>query len=120
MESPSELVAEALICATETMSTDEWYRAWPVERTIMLRISSKRVKEVVDRVRPPAAMRLRRNFWADSSNEAVAQRLKHILLQLAARAAGCRITTLELCGVSYGGKKGHEAFALRLAGVLAQ
>jgi hypothetical protein len=52
MEPPSKLVAEAFICALETMSTDEWYRAWSAERTIMLWMTSKRVKEVVDRVRP--------------------------------------------------------------------
>jgi Ran GTPase-activating protein (RanGAP) involved in mRNA processing and transport len=120
MEPPSELVAEAFICALETMSTDERYRDWPAERTIMLRMTSKRVKEVVDRFRAPAIMRMRRNLCIQYNNFSFAERLERILLQLAARAASCRITTLELCDVSCGGRKGHEAFALRLAGVLAQ
>jgi len=71
-------------------------RTWPASRTIMLRMTSKTVKEVVDRVRPPAVVRLKKSFWNNASNGTVDQKLKRILAPLAAMTARCRITKLQL------------------------
>jgi hypothetical protein len=79
----------------------------------MLRRTSKRVKEVVDKMRLPAVVRLSRRFWQDTRNGTKEAKLEFVFRQLAAMTA--RITTLELpkCGM-----KGQDAE--RLAGVLAQ
>ena len=71
-------------------------RTWPASRTIMLRMTSKTVKEVVDRVCPPAVVRLKRSFWNNASNGTVDEKLKRILAPLAAMPARCRITKLQL------------------------
>jgi hypothetical protein len=88
---------------------------WPADRTIMLRRTSKRVKEVVDKVRLPAVVRLRRSFWGDARNGTEEAKLQFVLRQLAAMTARCRITTLALpeCAMK-------EQDAKRLARVLAQ
>ena len=81
----------------------------------MLRRTSKRVLEVVDKMRLPAVVRLSRSFWADARNGTAAEKLQLVMRQLAVETARCRITTLELpeCDM-----KGQDAE--RLAGVLGQ
>jgi hypothetical protein len=88
---------------------------WPVDRTIMLRRTSKRVKEVVDKMRLPAVVRLSRSFWNDARNGTGEAKLQFVLRQLAAMTAWCRITTLELPNCKIIGQD-----AERLAEVLAQ
>jgi hypothetical protein len=82
---------------------------------MMLRRTSKRVKEVVDKMRLPAVVRLRRSFWGDARNGTEEAKLQFVLRQLAAMTARCRITTLALpeCAMK-------EQDAKRLARVLAQ
>ena len=81
----------------------------------MLRRTSKRVKEVVDKMHLPTIVRLRRSFWCDTRNGTEKAKIQFVLRQLAASTARCRITTLELPGCEM---KGQDAE--RLAGVLAQ
>ena len=62
----------------------------------MLRRTSKRVKEVVDKMRLPAVVRLSRSFWGDARNGTGEAKLEFVVRQLAALTARCLITTLEL------------------------
>jgi hypothetical protein len=81
----------------------------------MLRRTSKRVKEVVDkpRMRLPV-VRLCRSFWNDTRNGTAAEKLQLVMRQLTVATARCRIITLKLphCDM-----KGQDA---GVAGVLAQ
>ena len=81
----------------------------------MLRSTSKRVKDVVDKMRLPAVVRLSKSFWDGARNGTGEAKLELVLRQLAAMTARCRITTLELPKCEM---KGQDAE--RLAGVLAQ
>jgi Ran GTPase-activating protein (RanGAP) involved in mRNA processing and transport len=80
----------------------------------MLRRTSKRVKEAVDKMRLPAVVRLSRSFWNDTRIGTAAAKIHFVMRQLTLMT-GCRISTLELphCGM-----KGQDA--KRLAEVLAQ
>jgi hypothetical protein len=60
----------------------------------MLRRTSKRVKEVVDNMRPPALVRLSRSFSDYARNATEKEKRQFILRQLTAMKACCRITTL--------------------------
>ena len=60
---PALLAADAFVAALGALPADDWSRTWAAGRTIMLRRTSKRVKEVVDKMRMPAIVRLRRSFW---------------------------------------------------------
>ena len=62
----------------------------------MLRRTSKRVKEVVDKMRLPAVVRLSRSFWNDARNGTAAKKLESVMRQLPLMTALCRISTLEL------------------------
>ncbi len=48
---------------TRKTSQDDWSRTWRAGRTIMLRRTSKRIKEVVDKMCLPAVVCLSRSFW---------------------------------------------------------
>jgi hypothetical protein len=93
---PALLAADAFAVALGGIPPEDWCRTWAAGRTIMLRRTSKRVSEVLDKIRLPAVVRLIRNFWDDSHNGTAAEKLKFVLRHLAALAALCRISTLEL------------------------
>ena len=65
---PALLAAGVFAAALEAIPSDDWCRTWAAGRTIMLRSTSKKVKEVVDKMRLPAVVRLSRSFWDDTRN----------------------------------------------------
>ena len=91
---PSLLAADAFVAALGAVPAEDWCRTWAAGRTIMLRRTSKKVKEVVDKMRLPAVVRLSRSFWNDARNSTGEAKLEFVLRQLAAmphqhtRAAG--------------------------------
>jgi Ran GTPase-activating protein (RanGAP) involved in mRNA processing and transport len=109
------LATDAFAAALGAIPHDDWGRTWAASRTIMLRRTSKRVKELVDKMRLPAVVRLRRSFWDDARNGTDAEKLTFVMRQLLVMTARCRITTLELPRCEM---KGQDAE--RLAGVLEQ
>ena len=79
-----------------TVPTEDWCRTWVTDRTIMLRMTLKRVKEVVDKIRLPVVVRLNRSFWDDTRNVTSAEKIKFTMRQLTLMTSWCRISTLEL------------------------
>jgi hypothetical protein len=53
----------------ESIPTDDWDRTWAVGRTIMLRKTSKRVKQQVDKMLLPTVVRLSIIFVGDTRTE---------------------------------------------------
>jgi hypothetical protein len=69
---PALLAADASFSAAlEAILGENRCRTWAAGRTIMLRRTSKTVKEVVDKMRLPAGVRLSRSFWDDARNGTV-------------------------------------------------
>ena len=80
---PLLLAADApFAAALEAIPAEDWCRTWAAGRTIMLRMTSKRVKEVVDKMRLPAVVRLSSSFWADARNSTAAEKLQSVMRQL--------------------------------------
>jgi len=52
---------------------------WAAGRTMMLRRTSKRVKEVVDKMRLPGVVRLSMSFWYDTRNGTKEAKLEFVL-----------------------------------------
>jgi Ran GTPase-activating protein (RanGAP) involved in mRNA processing and transport len=110
------LAADApFAAALEAILGEDRCRTWAAGRTIVLRRTSKRVKEVVDKMRLPAVVRLSRSFWGDARNGTFAEKLQIVMRQLTLMTERCHISTLELpdCHMA-------RQDAERLAGVLAQ
>ena len=112
---PSFLTADAFAAVLGAVPADDWCRTWAADRTMMLRRTSKTVKEVVDKLRLPAFVCLSRSFLNDTRYGTAAEKLQFVFRQLAALTARCSITTLELCHCEM---KGQDTE--RLAGVLGQ
>ena len=55
---------------------DDWCRTWTADRTIILRRTSKRVKEVVDKMCLTTVVHLTRSFWDDTRNDTSAEKLQ--------------------------------------------
>jgi hypothetical protein len=112
---PALLATDAFAAALGAIPAEDWCRTWVAGRTITLRRTSKRVKEVLDKMRLPAVVRLSRSFWGDARNGTAAEKLQFVIRQLTLMTTWCRISTLELprCDM-----KGQDAESL--AGVLAQ
>jgi hypothetical protein len=109
---PALLAPDAFAAALGAVPAEDWCRTWAAGRTIMLRRTSKRVKEVVDKMRLPAVVCLSRRFWNDGT---ATEKLQFVLRQLLALTAHCRIITLELQHCRMEGQD-----AERLVGVLAK
>ena len=113
---PALLSADApLTAALEAIPAEYWGRTWAACRTLMLRRTSKRVKEVVDKMRLPAVVCLSRRFWKDGRNGTEEEQRQFFLRQLTVITARFSIITLKLtcCGM-----RGQNV--CNLAGVLAQ
>jgi Ran GTPase-activating protein (RanGAP) involved in mRNA processing and transport len=109
------LAADAFAAALGAVPAEDWCRTWAAGRTIMLRRTSKKVKEAVDKMRLPAVVRLSRSYWDDTRNGTAAEKLQFVLRQLTVVTEWCRITTLELPRCKMEGQDAEN-----LAGVLAQ
>jgi Leucine-rich repeat (LRR) protein len=84
--------------ALQIVPAEDWYRTWSAERTIMLRMTSKRVREAVDKMRPPAVVCLCRKYWDN-----FLAKLEFVMRQLLSLVTNCRITTLKLerCNIDW-------------------
>jgi len=75
------LAADAFAAALGAIPANDWWRTWAAGRTVMLRMTSKPVKNAVDKLRPPAIVRLSRAFL-DAVVCCKRERLLHILTEL--------------------------------------
>ena len=92
----------------------------------MFRRTSKRVKEQVDKMRLPAVVRICRRWRNDVQNNcstrpSVIEQIEIVMNKLPLMTAWCRITTLEVGGLSdFPLYKTPETFPGMLEGVLGQ
>ncbi len=84
---PLLLAADAFVAALGAVPAEDWCRTWAAGRTMMLRRTSKKVKEVVDKMRLPAVVRLSRSFWGDARNGTQEAKLHFVFMQLVALTA---------------------------------
>jgi hypothetical protein len=75
------LAADAFAAALGAIPANDWWRTWAAGRTIMLRMTSKPVKNAVDKLRPSAIVRFSRAFLANVVC-CKRERLLHILTAL--------------------------------------
>ena len=63
---PLLLAADAFVAVLGAVPAEDWCRTWAAGRTIVLRRTSKRVKEAVDKMRLPAGV----SFWTSPNGTA--------------------------------------------------
>jgi hypothetical protein len=62
----------------------------------MMRRTSKRVKEVVDKMVLSVVVHLKKSFWYDTRDDTDAKKLQFMMRQLPLMTVWCLISTLEL------------------------
>ena len=95
---PTLLASDVPFVATlEDVPVDDWCRTWVAGSTIMMSRTSKRDKEVVDKMCLSAVVRLTRSFWDDTRNGTDKKtKRQFVLRQLEAMTVWYLIPTLEL------------------------
>ena len=96
------LAAGAFNAALAGVPAEDWCRTWPADTTIMLRRTSKTVKQTVEKMRLPADVRLSRSFWREHKNLTDADKRNLVMKQLSLMTAWCIISTLDLHGLHWG------------------
>lgn len=102
-EERSSTTTGRLVRVLESVPEEDWCRTWAACRTIMLRRTSKSVKEQVDKMRLPAVVCLC-ELWRDGINRSPAgggrpnkmENVQIVMNQLPLMTAWCRITKLKL------------------------
>ena len=89
------LAADAFAAALGAIPANDWWRTWPADRTIMLRMTSKLVKSAADKLRPPAIVRVSRAFL-DNVVCCKRERLLDILTEVEKLTSRYLITILDL------------------------
>jgi hypothetical protein len=90
------ICSNAFAAALETVPDEDWSRNWPADRTIMLRKTSKRIKNIIDKMRLPTDVHWSWKFWNDSQNGTTEEKLDFIMRQLKYMTSFYKITTLVL------------------------
>lgn len=94
----SKLTTCIFIDILEAIPVEDWCRTWAAVRTIMLRMTSKTVKETIDKMGPsiPVVVRLKRSFLNNSRVCTTEENLKKALDQAIETARRCNIITLDV------------------------
>ena len=66
----------------EKVPADDWYRNWPADRTIMLSKTSKKIKNIINKMRIPVHVQWDWKFFNDSQNGTAEVKLNFIMMQL--------------------------------------
>ena len=83
------LAAGAFTAALTGVPAEDWCRNWPDDTTIMLRRTSKTVKQTVDKMRLPSDVRLSRIFWYEHQILTDAEKRNLVMKQLSLMTAWC-------------------------------
>lgn len=98
MSNKIRLSSNAFIEALATVPTEDWYRNWPADRTIMLSMTSKKIRNIINNMCIPAIVHWKWKFWSDPNNGSTEVKLNLIMisLQLQCNLYLYKITTLVL------------------------
>ena len=92
MSNKSRLFSKVLT----TVPAEDWYRNWPTDRTIMLSMTSKKIRDIINKINILAIVCLKWEFWIDQHNGSTEVKLKFITEQLITKTNLYKITTLVL------------------------
>ena len=122
----SLLPPDYLVRTLEAVPAEDWCRTWAACRTIMLRRTSKSVKQEVDKMRLPAVVHLC-ELWIEEGRgfqkSCRLQKLQIVMKELPLMTAWCRITTVklyDLCDSKFAGQIVRNNFVRVLQRVVRQ
>jgi len=101
MSNKIHLYSNAFLKALATVPAEDWYRNWPADRTIMLSMTSKEIRNIINIMCIPAIVHWKWKFWSDPNNGSTEVKLNFIMisLQLQCNLYLYKITTLVLTNI---------------------
>jgi hypothetical protein len=86
------------VSVLSTVPEGDLYRTWSAKRTIMLRGTSKRVKELIDMMRLPVVVCLNMRFWNNirNDNSRANEKIQLVMMYLNVLVTKWNITSFEL------------------------
>jgi Ran GTPase-activating protein (RanGAP) involved in mRNA processing and transport len=90
------LVPGVFARALEAVPSEDWSTTWAGNRTIMLRMTSKKIKNIIDKMHLPVFVHLKMSFWQDIRNGTINEKIQLVTRQLSVLACTYKITSLEL------------------------
>ena len=90
IDSRTILCSNAFAEILEKVPAEDWYRNWPADRTIMLSKTSKKIKNIINKMRIPVIVCSSWKFRSDIRNGSTEEKVNFIMTQLK------RMTTLYL------------------------
>ena len=79
-----------------TVPAEDWFMNWPADRTIMLSMTTKKIRDIINKINIPAIVCLKWQFWSDQHNGSTEVKLEFITKQLITKTNLYKITTLVL------------------------
>jgi Leucine-rich repeat (LRR) protein len=76
------LSSNAFLEALATVPAEDWYRNWPADRTIMLSMTSKEIRDIINNMNIPAIVHWKWKFWSDPHNGSTEVKLNLIITSL--------------------------------------
>ena len=82
MSNKIRLSSNAFFEALEKVPAEDWYRNWPADRTIMLSMTSKKIRDIINNMCIPAIVQWKWKFWSDPNNGSTEVKLNFIMTSL--------------------------------------
>ena len=82
----------------EILPREDWCRTWPADRTIMLRMTSKRVNDAIDKIKPPTIISFNYSWWNNYKIK-IAKKQELMIIYLSEISTKNIIVSLKICNI---------------------
>ena len=86
-----------LVTILEILPREDWCRTWPADRTIMLRMTSKRVNDAIDKIKPPTIISFNHSWWNNYNIKLKKKEL--MIIYLSEISTKNIIVSLKICNI---------------------
>ena len=87
-----------LVNILEIIPSYDLCRSWSADRTIMLRLTSKKVNDAIDKIKPPTIISFNNSFWNNSNND-IAKKYELMIKYLSEISTKNIIISLKICNI---------------------
>jgi len=87
-----------LFTILEILPREDWHRTWPADITIMLRLTSKRVNDAIDKIKPPTIISFNHSWWNNYKFK-IAKKQELMIIYLSEISTKNIIVSLKICNI---------------------
>jgi len=91
-------VSVGFVNILEILPREDLCRTWPADRTIMLRMTSKRVNDAIDKIKPPTIISFNHSWWNNYKFK-IAKKQELMIIYLSEISTKNIIVSLKICNI---------------------